>query len=318
MKIVLNTSLFTDEDKQLVEQHLRDLITDLSTPLDISSLRQVIVPSDFTAEVIEFQRSHNKEEIGHRDSESGAAFAKVITYNEGTEFSQAIFLHEGLINGLYNEETSSDIVHYIHHELGHVHDNPYTKHTLNLLLNMGNNRNRLEALLQDHSNIIWSEYFANRCSYSTATPKIMINTFENVIDHITYVKEKSKEYIDNYRDNRDTLELINNFRQSTDLLFYYTAQSFGFLHPLRKQVDDIDKSNDVDKEILSRISHSYYLDTWNRIDQALSALYSTYPNWNSSSAFDELNQAVLQCWEELGVSMLMHDSELYIDVLSEV
>lgn len=142
----------------------------------------------------------------------------------------------------------------------------------------------------------------------------MSGAFQNVIDNVESVKEKSKEYIDRYRNNRNTIELINNLRRSTDLLFYYSAHSLGFLHPLREIMADSDSPQEIDNAVISQISNTFYLDTWNRIDKALLELYKKYPNWNDVYELDELNEAVLQCWEDLGVSMFMQDSELFINV----
>lgn len=60
MEIILNTNVFKDEQKQHIEPQLRSLITKLSASLNTASLKQVIVPADFTEEVIEFQKAHNK------------------------------------------------------------------------------------------------------------------------------------------------------------------------------------------------------------------------------------------------------------------
>lgn len=50
------------------------------------------------------------------------------------------------------------------------------------------------------------------------------------------------------------------------------------------------------------------------MDKALLNLYKKYPNWNDVYELEELNNAVLQCWNDLGIFMTMIDSELYIDV----
>lgn len=311
MEIILNTNLLTDEHKQHIKPQLEKLVTDLSASLNITSLKKVIIPANFTEEIIEFQKACNKEKIGHRDTEGGTTFAKVISYDELNDFSQVIFLHESFIAALVTGEKADDVVYYIQHELGHVHDSFYTKDIFTPSLINSIESNRLQALLFEHSEIIWSEYFANRSSFSTASSKIMLSAFQNVKDNVEVVTVKSKEYIDRYRNNGDTFELINNLSQSTDLLFYYTAHSLGFLHPLKETTNDSDELEEV---VVAPISNTFYLETWSRLDRGLLKLYKKYPNWNDINELDELNEAVLQCWKDLGVNIFMQGPEFIINV----
>lgn len=97
MDIILNTNSLNIEQKNHIKPQLEELIIKLASSLNISSLKQIIVPADFTEELVAFQEVHNKIKKGHREGESGTAFAKVISYNESTDFSQAIFLHEAFL-----------------------------------------------------------------------------------------------------------------------------------------------------------------------------------------------------------------------------
>ncbi|MCM3115712.1 hypothetical protein M3610_10470 [Neobacillus sp. MER 74] len=314
MEIILNTNLFTDEQKEQVVPQLEELINSLASSLNIVSLRQVIVPANFTEEIIAFQEIHNKLKQGHRTGEDGTAFGKVITYNESTDFSQTIFLHEAFLASLYSENESlvKNIVHYIQHELGHVHDNFYTNNIFTHSLLNGSNVSRLQFLLQDHSDNIWSEYFANRSSFYTLTSDILESAYENVFNQIKSVSEKVIEYIIDYNNDRDSLKLINNLRLSTDYLFYYSAHLLGFLQPMREISGD--GEGKFEQAVSTLISNTFFQECWTLMDKALLNLYKKYPNWNDVYELEELNNAVLQCWNDLGIFMTMIDSELYIDV----
>lgn len=272
-----------------------------------------MIPANFTAEIIDFQRIHNRTEIGHRNTDDGIAFAKVISYNEQSDYSQAIFINDAFIKALFNKELANDIIHYIQHELGHVHDNFKTRHIF--VRGTSNEERRLQDLLQDHSENIWSEYIANRCSYLTASPKIMAAAIDNVLDNVESVTNNIKDYINNYQQNGNKVELINCLSKSTDLLFYYTAHAFGFLHALKEQVDDSD-TPDIDKEVLSRLTNTFYHDIWVRIGESLLTLHNDHPNWKSNYKLNGLNEAILLCWLELGVSISITSNDFAIKILN--
>lgn len=314
MEIILNTNLIAEDQKEQVASQLEELINSLASSLNIASLKQFIVPANFTEEIILFQEMHNKLVKGHRLGEDGTAFAKVITYNESKDFSQTIFLHEALLATLFadKENLTKNTIHYIQHELGHVHDNFYTNNIYTPSLLDGSDVSRLQFLLQDHSDNIWSEYFANRSAFSSLTSEIFESSIENVLNQIKSVSEKVGEYIGDYHSDRDSLKLINNLRLSTDYLFYYTAHLLGFIHPLRELSGD--GGEKIEQAVSAQISNTYFQECWTLMDKGLLELYKKYPNWNDVYELEELNNAVLQCWNDLGIFMTMIDSELYIDV----
>jgi hypothetical protein len=314
MEIILNTNLFTDEQKEQVVPQLEELIKGLASSLNIVSLKQVIVPANFTEEIIRFQEIHNKLKKGHRTGEDGTAFGKVITYNESTDFSQTIFLHEAFLASLFsgNESLAKNTVHYIQHELGHVHDNFFTNSIFTPSLLNGSDVSRLQFMLQEHSDNIWSEYFANKSAFSTLTSDILESTYENVFNQIKSVSEKIREYIDDYHNDGDSLKLINNLRLSTDYLFYYSAHLLGFIHPMRELSGEVVEK--FEHAVSAQISNTYFQECWTLMDKALLNLQNRYPGWNDVFELEELNNAVLQCWKDLGIFMRMIDSELYIDV----
>ena len=314
MEILLKTNIFTDEQKEQVVTQLEELINNLASSLNILSLKQVIVPANFTEEIVNFQETHNKLRIGHRTGENGTAFAKVITYNESTDFSQTIFLHEAFLSSLFsgNDSLVKNTVHYIQHELGHVHDNFITNNIFTPSLLNGSGVTRLQFILQDHSDNIWSEYFANRSAFSTLTSDILESTYENVLNQIKTVRNDIEEYIDDFHDNGDSLKLLNNLRQSTDYLFYYTAHLLGFIHPMRESNSYVVQK--FEQAVSVQIENTYFQECWNLMDKSLIELYKRYPDWHDIHEFEQLNIAVLQCWNDLGIFMTMIGSELYIEV----
>jgi len=69
-----------------------------------------------------------------------------------------------------------------------------------------------------------------------------------------------------------------------------------------------------EQAVSTQIPNTFFQESWTLMDKALLNLYKKYPNWNDVYELEELNNAVLQCWNDLGIFMTMIDSELYIDV----
>ncbi|CAH2464307.1 MULTISPECIES: hypothetical protein [Bacillus cereus group] len=317
MEIVLNTKIFTEEQKVGLKPQIKQLVTDLSRDLDISSLQQFIVPDNFTEEVISFQEKYNKEEKGHTKNGNEEAMAKVMYYRDKEEYCQVIFFHEALLAPLvsHDERLAKQSVFYILHELGHVHDEAQKRQIYSEELREGVGRHILDFTLTRHSDIVWSEYFANRTASTQITSELFLEQFDHTFILIDRVKNECDTYIKEYRKHGNINLLKVQIEESTNLLFYFTALIIGSIHYYREVLGEEDVKK-IEGLIDEKVQQTYYGESWSLIEKALGILYSKYPKWNDIYELDELNQAIHKCWNSLGIFLERNGDEnlMYINV----
>lgn len=317
MEIFLNTKIFTEEQKVGLKPQIEQLVTDLSRDLDISSLQQFIVPANFTEEVISFQEKYNKEEKGHTKNGNEEAMAKVMYYRDKEEYCQVIFLHEALLATLVSpdERLAKQSLFYIRHELGHVYDEAQKRQIYSEELREGVGLHILDFTLTRHSDIVWSEYFANRTAATEITTELFLEQFEHTYILIDRVKNECDTYIEEYRKHGDINLLKVQIEESTHLLFYFTALTIGNIHSYKEVLGE-ENVKEIEGLIDEKVQQTYYGESWRLIEKALGILYSKYPKWNDIYELDELNQAIHKCWNSLGIFLERNGDEnlMYINV----
>lgn len=158
--------------------------------------------------------------------------------------------------------------------------------------------------------IIWSEYIANRLSFNTMTEDVLISTTKNLFSQIKSSEFNVKEAKEQFKKDKDAKKLIRSMQERTHLLLYFTGQLYGFLHCFN------DKNKDtLLNAINENISKTHYESSWNKIGDALDTLYKKYPNWNDIEELQQLNNAVLNCWNNLFVFPIDCGNEIYVDVV---
>lgn len=319
MEIALNTNIFTQEEKVQLKPKLEKAINDLAFGLDIASLKKVIIPSDFTEEIISFQIEHGKKERGHTKTENEDTIAKVMYYIENEEYFQVIFIHENCIAALISigDELPNDIelakrsCHYIRHELGHVHDEFQKRKIYSEELRKGEGLDPVQFRLTLHSDIVWSEYFANRTAAVNLTSDIFLDTISYTFDLIDRISIECREYISKYRLHGDISLLLQQIEKSTSILFYFTAHSFGYLHYFKELSKGYES---IKEQVEKNIFGTYYKESWILIDKVLNNMFSKYPNWNDIYELEELNGAIHLCWNRLGIYLENDGGKLYVSV----
>ncbi|MBZ4222494.1 hypothetical protein LAE98_10320 [Bacillus wiedmannii] len=315
MEIVLNSALFTEEQKESLRPQIVQLITNLSTDLDLSTLDKVIIPKDFTKEVVTFQEDHNKQITGHTKNENEEAKAKVMYYIEEGNYRQVVFLHEMFISGgmVDNIDVVKKCYFFIRHELGHVHDEFNKREIYSDDLRQGIGLSHLDFTLTIHSDVVWSEYFANRTAGAHLTTELFVEQASYTIELIYRVKEECTKYIKAYRKHADINLLMEQIKEATHMLFYFTALTIGNMHYYKETLSE-GEYNRIKEAVEGNITGTYFEECWSLIEKALTDLYSKYPNWNDILQLDELNQAIHKCWNELGIYLEDHGENMYINV----
>ncbi|MHA4168869.1 hypothetical protein [Bacillus cereus] len=315
MEIVLNSAQFTKEQKEHLKPQIEQLITNLSTDLDLSTLEKVIIPKDFTKEVVSFQEDHNKQITGHTKNENEEAKAKVMYYIEDGNYRQVVFLHEIFISGLMvdNIDIVKKCQFFIHHELGHVHDEFNKREIYSDDLRKGIGLSQLDFTLTIHSDVVWSEYFANLTAGTHLTSELFVEQASYTIELIHRVKDECTKYIKEYRKHGDINLLMEQIKEATHMLFYFTALTLGSLHYYKETLSE-EEYNLIKEAVDGNITGTYFEGSWSLIDKALTSLYSKYPNWNDIYQLDELNQAIHKCWNELGIYLEDYGENMYINV----
>ncbi|MBY7120676.1 hypothetical protein ILS93_00850 [Bacillus sp. 16GRE42] len=315
MEIVLNSELFTEEQKEYLKPQILQLISNLSVDLDVSTLKKVIIPKEFTKEIILFQKEHNKQEKGHTKNEHEEAKAKVMYYMEDGNYYQTVFLHEMFITGVMfgDDKVVNNCYSFIRHELGHVHDEFNKRKIYSDDLRKGIGLTQSDFILTIPSDIVWSEYFANRTAGKYLTTDLFLEQASYTFDLIDRAKEQCTKYVKEYRKHADVNLLLEQIMNSTHMLFYFSALSLGNLHYYKETLDE--PNYKIIKESMEKnIAGTYYEESWNLIDKALINLYSKYPQWNDIYQLEELNQAIHKCWNHLGIYLEDYGENMFINV----
>lgn len=310
MEIYINTNVFSEEAKVGLKEQFLQLIQNLTQQIDISTLASITITKDFTKEIVDFQIKYNKKERGHTQTDTEQAMLKVMSYTNAGEFKQVIFIHEAVFCALTVEGQSQEAIHYVHHELGHVHDEWNKRKIYSDDLICGERFSLLEHHLNVQSDYIWSEYVANRISFTSAPTEKIISTLKYLSELVDRSKNDCESFILEYRQHGDINKLMEQIQQSTKMLFYFTALTCGYLHGFKEE----DRQKLFNENINPIINKTFYKDSWHEINNALSELYSIYPKWNDIYQLKALGAGVLTCWNNIGIYPEMDGEQMYIGV----
>lgn len=125
MEIELGQVIDDHQTAEVMKGSIEDLINKLSNAsggLELSCLDAIVVPADFTAEVIRFQEAHGFLERGHTDREEALAVAKTMNYESEGELKSIIFYSKVFLGCLFSDDPQQRqlAAHLLHHELAHV------------------------------------------------------------------------------------------------------------------------------------------------------------------------------------------------------
>ncbi len=308
MEININASnLFTDNDqKKRANNALRELIVELSNNLNIETLSEIIIPEDFSIELLSFQEEHDLRERGHTDNQFGTAMGKTLSYMEESEIKQVIFFDKNLFYSLFldDEYNKSLSIHLLHHELCHVHD--YGQRTFTIdEETFQPPLDNLTEILTAHAEVIWSEYIACRLSVATIFNGFLLNV-DFLIELIDEIRIGTQNLIDRYRYHGDIENLFKQSQKDISLLLKISGGVIGYLHSLN--------SSELESSVSHKIAETYFNDVWLSLGKELQGLYVQYPDWNGLEQYCSLSSVVLSCFNKLGIYPKMTSHGLYVSV----
>jgi hypothetical protein len=296
-----------DEDRNQMKLELEKLIPQLSSNLNLHLLQSIFIPQDFGRTVTNFQEAHGLE-VGYTNYEKGLAAAKTIKYIHEGHVKIAIFIQQRVFLALFSPETSQFAINIIHHELCHVHDEYNQIKMIKFAEEMEKHEvSYLENVLLSHSIIVWEEYFAPRMS-ANSLPKDSDLYVPYLLELISYTEANVKEKINSYRNHGNVPQLFVEIQELTNPLLKIAATVLGNVHGLRLE------NNKIMEIIDSAIKDTFFYPIWTNLLPSLLKLYDNYPNWKSINVLNELNNLVLQTWNELGIYPKDEGDQAYINV----
>lgn len=305
MEIVIKTKEIRDDQIENVRINIKSLIDQLSEGLILVSLKKIVVPEDFGEEILALQREYGSTEVGHTNNEFGTAIAKVLHYRKDGEIFHTIVLDKLLIHMLFTEKTQNSAVHYFHHELCHVHDEYLKERIYDLESRAGYG---LGHILLVHSDVIWSEYVAERLANRTIDIKQLEKSYiPNLFDNIIKSKEIAAEKICQYRKHRDVDRLFQEIQALSNTMLILTANTQGYI----QGINSVELTKVLDDALLE----TSFGQVWIGLGVELKSLYEIYPDWDGIAQLERLSLVVLKHWNDLGIyPRPIENNGLYIDV----
>ncbi len=285
--------------------------------LDLRRMYQVVVTTDFAAEMVELsKRTISGNPITYTNEEYAVAIAKVFSFPHEDDYENllvfdanvaaCLLMYEGSEN--YNKELFDNALHLLHHELCHVHDNNKKIDALSSWMRyhyVGKN-----ILIFPLAEACWSEYIANYMSSSSATKSEIEKIIQSFRDAIARTKPQLDKAIFDYRYHADLDKLMDESMQHGGFLVKIAAYTMGYLDGLSTSLEDL--SDDAAK----KLTGSYFEPTWDSMHNTLKNMHELYPSkWKDIGIFDELASVIEHYYSDLGfVLSTTEDGKAYVDI----
>lgn len=266
----------------------------LNTPLSSTIPLEIIITDNFTKDIYDFQKKYKLQKLGHTENAVGKSFS---IPNENNSLLHYIFLSEDTFHKIFKSEWIDCPleINFVHHELGHVYDNQNTFSIIPETFYYNSELSKTEWLLYEISSISWAEFQANFIASSSITT----DSFKHYSDSLIMVLENLENRLDQAKQ-----EIITDYGNCLEIqylikdLFYFFAQVIGLLVGL-----GIDKENEYYNNWLE-LSRNYNLEPiFINLFDVFEDLQGSYPNWESFSILDSINQCTLLFLKEVGISV---------------
>lgn len=292
--------------------------------LDLRRMHNIIVAKDFAGELAELSAATaSGNPITHTDEEYAVAIAKVMVFPRGedyeivpvinAQYALALLAHEDADVDEDAELSSSElfrmILHGLHHELCHVHDDNQKIDAFNTLM-LKHRYWGKDIYIRPLAEACWSEYMADFLSSSTADTnwlKLMMDSFS---DAIVRTKRCINKEILAYRRHGDLEHLLNTFQRHAGFLVKSASYILGYVDGLNTSL------NELSAETSERLSGSYFEPTWNAMHETLHDMRQSYPDgWQDLSVYNSLAIVLERYCEDMGLIIsTTKDGQAYVDV----
>lgn len=284
--------------------------------LDFRRMHRIVVTADFAGELVELsEQTVSGNQITHTNEDYAVAVAKVMIL-PGDELEILPILNAQYIKALVLEESENNgadnfnyILHLLHHELCHVHDNNKKIDSFYHLM-LTHHYEGKDIFIRPLSEICWSEYIANFLSSKTVTDANLIDIVTSLIDAIKRTKSDIDNEILLYRYHGDLEKLLDIFKRHGEFLVKVAAYTIGYLDGLGVTLEEL--SPEASKIIIG----SYFESTWQAMHEALKEMKRAYPeDWRDLSIYNNLAEALENYYDKMGLILSStEDGRAYIDI----
>lgn len=285
--------------------------------LDIQRMHRILLPADFAGELNELSRkTASGNPITHTNEEYAIAVAKVLILPRDEEYEIVLVINANVAAALAPENKEDrnshefrTVLHLLHHELCHIHDNNKQIDAFNGIM-LRHRYVGKDIYIRPLSEVCWSEYIANFLSSPTANNEWISIMAGTLADTIERTKKQMDEEILEYRYHGDLDKLLSLFQTHGGFLLKTAAYNFGYVDGLNMSFEELsDKA-------FKYLSGSYFESTWNAMQSALRIMRGIYPDgWKNLSVFDGLSDVIENYWAEMGFYLSStDDGRAYVDI----
>ncbi|MCA1636461.1 MAG: hypothetical protein LC802_22925, partial [Acidobacteria bacterium] len=215
------------------------IVRALTEHLDFRRMRRIIITTDFAGELEELSRqTASGSPITHTNEEYAVAVAKVMLLPHGDEIEIVPVINANIAAALVaqdpdnnDEERFNNVVHYLHHEFCHVHDDNKKIDALYAVM-LRHSYGGKDIFTRPLAEVCWSEYLANRLSSATATEGVISDMTMSFKEALVRTKPVIDKEILSYRYHYDLDRLMGVFQRHGEFLVKTAAYTLGYVDGL--------------------------------------------------------------------------------------
>lgn len=297
--------------------------------LDLRRMHRIIVAKDFARELAELSAATaSGRPITHTDEEYAVAVAKVMILPRGEDYEIVpVISANHALALLAPEDAGSDVegtdqaaesfsselfnmvLHGLHHELCHVHDDNKKIDALSAFM-LRHSYWGKDMYIRPLAESCWSEYIANFLSSATAGAASLEAMTKSFGDAILRTKPHIDGEIRAYRLHADLVQLLDIFQRHGEFLARSAAYVLGYADGLDVPLDELSA------ETSERLSGSYFESTLVAMHEALREMRQSYPhNWRDLSVYDDLAMVLERYYADMGLILSSSaDGQVYVDI----
>jgi hypothetical protein len=289
------------------------VVKTLDQALDFRRMHRVIVTADFAGELAELSQSTvSGNAITHTNEDYAIAAAKVLLLPRGNEIEILPVLNAHFMAKLTENpqtEPFQMILHLLHHELCHVHDDNKKLDALAEYV-LKHRYAGKDIFIRPLAEACWSEYIANRLSSGSAIDASVLGMCQSLTDAIERTKLQIDTEILSYRLHGDLDQLMGVFQRHGEFLVKSAAYVLGYMDGLGRSLLELSPQA---AEILAG---SYFEPAWNEMQSALGEMYGAYPGgWKNLEVYDPLVLTMEKYYTTMGLTLsTTEDGRAYVKI----
>lgn len=275
----------------------------LHAGFDLRRLKRITITTDIISEINQLSKLPGKPINTTITNEHYAkAVGKLIKRNVDNDFEMYLFLDSQLVLPLALEvddggEAHTNSLHYLHHELAHVHDNNRQWDILggSMMRASYTGTKMYTGLIAER---VWAEYYANFISSQTASAGIVLEAIDAMCEAVSRVESETAVQIWLYRGHGDIDALMNWFSQHGHFLPIAASYVIGYLHGSQKNIED------YSPQAKGILENSKFGTLWDELNQTLEEMRKQYPkDWFGLESYSPLWEFGRHYYSAMGLEL---------------